>query len=198
LRIAGDYALDSGELCRRHAGRLLHLPKLFHLTAVIRRSCRHSSPSPPCVASVDLAPAAWSSSARSRWGFCPTLGACGGVSTVSAGWMAFATPASSRGAVLCLAAWPWFLCCSAVAIAHWMVAFRRHNRGCADGVAAMIFLQLPCELTCESFSYSLCLCIHALVAWPVSQACLPTAAVSCLILCLDPALPMLASVCCYC
>jgi hypothetical protein len=31
-----------------------------------------------------------------------------------------------------------------------MVALRRHNRGCADGVAAMVFFQLLCELTCES------------------------------------------------
>jgi hypothetical protein len=34
-----------------------------------------------------------------------------------------------------------------------MVAFRCHNRGYADGVAAMIFLQLLCELLCESSSY---------------------------------------------
>jgi hypothetical protein len=35
------------------------------------------------------------------------------------------------------------------AVAHWTVALRRHNRGCADGVAALVFFQLPCELTYE-------------------------------------------------
>jgi hypothetical protein len=35
------------------------------------------------------------------------------------------------------------------AVAHWTVALRRHNRGCADGVAALVFFQLLCELTCE-------------------------------------------------
>jgi hypothetical protein len=63
-----------------------------------------------------------------------------------------------------------------------MVALRHHNRGCANGVATMIFFQLFCELTCESSSYLLYLCVHDLVAWPVSQACLPTAAMPCLIL----------------
>jgi hypothetical protein len=55
-----------------------------------------------------------------------------------------------------------------------------------------------CEITCEFSSFSLCLRVHVLVAWPASQACLPAAAAPCWILCLDPALPMLASVYCYC
>jgi hypothetical protein len=29
-----------------------------------------------------------------------------------------------------------------------MVALRRHKYGCANGVAAMVFFQLLCELTC--------------------------------------------------
>jgi hypothetical protein len=43
-----------------------------------------------------------------------------------------------------------------------MVSFPRHNRGCTDGVAAMIFLQLLCELLCESSSYT---SIYVFMSW---------------------------------
>jgi hypothetical protein len=35
------------------------------------------------------------------------------------------------------------------AVPHWTVALCHHNRGCADGVAALVFFQLLCELTRE-------------------------------------------------
>jgi hypothetical protein len=44
------------------------------------------------------------------------------------------------------------------AVAHWTVVLRRHNHGCADGVAALVFFQLLCELTCEFPLSSLSLC----------------------------------------
>jgi hypothetical protein len=67
-------------------------------------------------------------------------------------------------------------------VAHWTVALRCHNRGCVDGVAALVFFQLLCELTCQFppiFSVSM---LIVLVARPVSQAYLPSATVMCLLL----------------
>jgi hypothetical protein len=126
------------------------------------------------------------------------LGACWWVSAVSpVGWHS-CNPGVSPGVVLCLAAWPWARCCSAVVVAHWMVALRRHNRGCTDGVAALVCFQLLCELTYEFspiFSVSKLL---VLVAWPVSQACLPTTTMPFLVMWWDSRIPMLASTCCCC
>jgi hypothetical protein len=34
-------------------------------------------------------------------------------------------------------------------VAHWTVVLRHHNRGCVNGVAALVFFQLLCELTYE-------------------------------------------------
>jgi hypothetical protein len=55
------------------------------------------------------------------------------------------------------------------AVAYWTVALRRHNRGCVDGVAALVFFQLLLELTCEFspiFSVSLCSLFGGLASEP--------------------------------
>jgi hypothetical protein len=60
---------------------------------------------------------------------------------------------------------------------NWMVALYRHNLGYVDGAAAQVSFKLllrAYHVSSSLFSASVPI---VLVAWPVSQACLPTAAV---------------------
>jgi hypothetical protein len=135
---------SSSGLRRRHVGHSLCLVKRFHPAVGIRRLRRRSSPSPPSVAQSILP----SRLDLLRLGFARALPLLLSVCY----WSLPPSPIGRRacnpgiaprcGAVLGRSAVSTVMLLSVVATGRWL---RRHNRDCADGVAAMVFLLAPLQ-----------------------------------------------------
>jgi hypothetical protein len=162
-------------------GQSLRLVECFHLTMEIHRPRLHSSPSPPFVA---IASAQWILPSRldllwlaSLELLPPPLGACGGTFVASSVGRQACNP---NVAPRCCA-WPLGREHDAAPRRQglWTVASlpqpwlrrrcRRHD----------LLPRFTASSPVSSFLLP-CLCALVLVAWPVSQTCLPSAAAPCL------------------
>jgi hypothetical protein len=101
-----------------------------------------------------------------------------------------ATPTSPPGVVLgrsAVSTVPLFVI---AATGRWLHC---HKRGCTDGVTAMVFFLASLQAHLWVLVFLPCLCALVLVAWPTSQACLPSIAAPCLSSWCYPRASMLAT-----
>jgi hypothetical protein len=98
------------------------------------------------------------------------------------------------GAVLGLLAMSTMPLLAVTASGRWLPC---HNRGYADNVTAMTFFLASLRAHLWVRLLLPCLCVHVVVAWPASQACLPIDAAPCLSLCCCPRASMLVTTYCY-